>query len=83
MAVAFDRRARQEKEPEQQSGEVEYPPDHQPGMQVPKGGSCCANCRYLGGDQTSCTSPYFQKWHGSAEIPAPIDEFCSDWWEPQ
>ena len=27
-------------------GPIEYPADHQPGMQVTKGGSMCANCKF-------------------------------------
>lgn len=62
---------------------VAYPPDHQPGMQVPQGGSMCANCKYLGQDQTTCTSNYFIRWNGSDQLPAPADEYCSDWYEPK
>jgi hypothetical protein len=60
---------------------AEYPADHKPGMEVPKGGSSCASCEYLGKDQKTCTNKYFIKWNGSALIPAPIDEYCSDWFE--
>jgi len=56
-----------------------YPPNHKAGMKVPKGGSCCANCEYVNGNK--CTNEYFIKWHGSDIIPAPIDSYCSDWWE--
>lgn len=56
-----------------------YPSDHKPGMKVPKGGSCCANCEYNKGQK--CTNEYFIKWNGSDIIPAPIDQYCSDWWE--
>ena len=61
----------------------EYPPNHQPGMRVPKGGSSCANCIYLGDDSKSCNSKYFQAYHGSRELPYPADEYCSDWYEPR
>ena len=60
-----------------------YPADHQAGMRVPKGGSSCASCEYLGPDYTSCTSRYFIAWNGSNILPTPADEFCSDWWEPK
>jgi hypothetical protein len=66
----------------QQKGEVNYPDDHQPGMQVPKGGSMCANCKYLGEDQKSCTEENFIAWNGGPIIPGAIDEYCSDWYEP-
>lgn len=58
-----------------------YPTDHKAGMRVPKGGSSCASCEYLADNKTDCTNEYFQKWHGSPVIPAPIDEYCSDWYE--
>lgn len=61
---------------------AEYPPDHEPGMRVPKGGSCCANCKFLGDDKASCTNEYFIKWNGSEKLPAAADEYCSDWYEP-
>lgn len=60
-------------------GKAEYPPDHKPGMKVTKGGSMCKNCEYVSGNK--CTNEYFIKWHGSDIIPAPIDEYCSDYWE--
>ena len=60
-------------------GEAEYPPDHKPGMKVTKGGSMCKNCEYVSGNK--CTNEYFIKWNGSDKIPAPVDEYCSDWWE--
>jgi hypothetical protein len=59
-------------------GDVEYPKDHVPGMKVPKGGSSCSKCEYFveGGN---CRNEYFIKWNGSSKIPAPPDEYCSDW----
>ena len=62
-------------------GEVTYPKDHKPGMRVTKGGSCCANCEYVNGQE--CTNEYFIKWNRSNKIPAPTDEYCSDFWEPK
>jgi len=61
-------------------GKVEYPPDHKPGMRVPKGGSSCASCEYYKGNQ-KCSNKYFQLWMGSDIIPAPADSYCSDWYE--
>lgn len=63
-------------------GEVEYPDDHKPGMKVPLGGSMCANCEYLN-KQNNCTNEYFIKWNGSGRLPAPPDQYCSDWYEPK
>jgi hypothetical protein len=65
-----------------EGGQPQYPPDHQPGMSVPQGGSMCANCQYLGPDQKSCTNEYFVEWNGSNVIPGPVDQYCSDWYEP-
>lgn len=63
-------------------GKIEYPPDHEPGMRVPKGGSNCAKCEYYEGSN-HCGNEYFQKWRGSNVIPAPVDSYCSDWFEPK
>jgi len=60
-----------------------YPKDHVPAMRVPKGGSSCSSCEYLGQDGKSCMNEFFQKWNGSAKLPAPADQFCSDWYEPR
>jgi hypothetical protein len=65
------------------AGSVSYPADHKPGMQVPKGGSSCASCEYLGADGKTCKNTYFIAWNGSDTLPAPADEYCSDWWEPK
>lgn len=54
-------------------------------MQVPKGGSSCSTCEYLGQDHKErpiCTNIHFIKWHGSMVLPKPPDEYCSDWYEP-
>jgi hypothetical protein len=61
--------------------EATYPADHRPGMRVPKGGSNCAKCEYLGKDKVSCTNKYFVRWNGSSKIPGEIDSYCSDWFE--
>jgi len=60
-----------------------YPKDHVTAMRVPKGGSSCSVCEYLAENKKECKNKYFQKWHGSAVIPAPIDSYCSDWFEPK
>ena len=62
-------------------GPFELPPDHKPGMKVPKGGSMCKNCEYVSGNE--CTNSHFIKWNGSAKIPGPVDSYCSDWYEPK
>ncbi len=42
----------------------------------------CANCEYLA-SQTACGNPRFAKWHGSANLPHPADEYCCDLYEPK
>lgn len=60
-----------------------YPANHKPAMRVPEGGSCCANCEYLKDSEKGlCGNKFFIAWNGSNKIPAPIDQFCSDWYEP-
>lgn len=62
-------------------GKISYPPDHEPGMAVPKGGSSCATCEYYKG-RMRCGNTFFVKWNGSDKIPAKSpDEYCSDWYE--
>lgn len=63
---------------------AEYPANHKPGMRVPKGGSMCKNCRFLkDAAKRICGNEYFVKWNGSDVTPAPVDEYCSDWYEPR
>jgi hypothetical protein len=58
-----------------------YPPDHQPGMRVPKGGSMCKNCEYLkDAEKKICGEENFVRWNGSPVIPGEIDSYCSDWY---
>lgn len=60
-----------------------YPPDHEAGMRVPRGGSMCMNCEYLkSAAKRLCGNSYFVKWNGSNVIPGPIDAYCSDFYEP-
>jgi len=63
------------------SRSFDLPKNHKPGMVVPKGGSSCAKCRFLGEDGKTCDNKYFIKWNGSNKLPAPADEYCSDWFE--
>ncbi len=57
------------------------PAGHSPGMRVPEGGSMCANCEYLGKNNT-CKNENFVRWNGSNKLPASANEYCSDWFEP-
>jgi hypothetical protein len=60
-----------------------YPPGHEAGMRVPKGGSMCKNCEYLANAaRRLCGNSYFIKWNGSNVIPGQIDAYCSDFYEP-
>lgn len=45
-------------------------------MRVPKGGSDCAKCEYVDGQ--NCTQKDFVKWNGGNKIPGPIDAYCCD-----
>jgi hypothetical protein len=62
-------------------GEITYPADHKPAMVVPKGGSCCANCKFW--DGKDCENKNYIKWNGNGDIPTDPDKFCSDWYEPK
>ena len=70
-------------------GTINLPPDHKAGMRVTKGGSMCANCAGLMGDEKRCQNDSYRTWHKSVGadepslIPEPIDEYCCDWWNPK
>jgi hypothetical protein len=66
-----------------ESKKPQYPPNHEPAIKVPKGGSSCSSCEYLGKDGKRCSNEYFIKWNGSDRLPYPADQFCSDWYEPK
>lgn len=59
------------------AAEKALPEDHQLGMRVPKGGSMCANCKFLEG-KNLCGNKAFQKWNGSDMLPYPANEYCCD-----
>lgn len=66
-------------------GEFELPSTHKAAMQVTKGGSSCKNCKFVDPENHACKNKYYIKWNGdSKKLPdLPLDEICSDWWEPQ
>ena len=65
-------------------GEFQLPEEHKAGMIVPKGGSSCANCKFLSEDKKNCGNKYWIKWNGGdTKLPAPADEYCSDWFQPK
>ncbi len=67
-------------------GEYKLPKDHKPGMKVPKGGACCANCSWYEYDEEHelhvCNNKYYEKWAETKVIPYAPNEYCSDWWQP-
>lgn len=64
-----------------EKAEKALPKNHMLGMRVSKGGSKCANCRFLA-SETACGNKAFVKWNdGRAELPAPKDSYCCDLWE--
>ena len=65
------------------NGHPTYPDDHKPLLRVPRGGSCCANCKFVNVAKHSCGSPHYARWNnGSHQLPnLPLDEMCSDWYE--
>jgi hypothetical protein len=63
-------------------GPMELPDSHRAGLKVPKGGSCCANCKWWNKEEQVCTSTYYAKWADTNTIPYPADEYCTNWWEP-
>lgn len=48
-------------------------------MRVPKGGSDCAKCEYVSGQ--NCKERHFIQWNGSKNIPGPTDQYCCDFFE--
>lgn len=64
-------------------GKFTLPENHKPFMKVPAGGSSCANCLFLSECGKHCTNKHFIEWYGSSELPTPVSEYCSDWYEPK
>ena len=59
---------------------IVYPAGHLVGMRVPVGGSDCAKCEYVDGQD--CKNPHFQKWNnGDSRIPEPTNQYCCDFFE--
>lgn len=57
-----------------------YPASHQVGVEVPKGGSSCASCKWLSKDAKHCEEQQFVKWLGTSELPFPANRYCCDLW---
>jgi hypothetical protein len=63
---------------------IDVPDDHLPLIPTPKGGSSCANCRFVDAEAHECNSPEYVEWNGGPELPSrDLDSMCSDWWEPE
>lgn len=56
-----------------------YPPDHAVGSIVPEGGSSCAKCEYVKGQ--NCRQKLFVEWNGGPRIPGPVNSYCCDFFE--
>lgn len=67
-------------------GPFVLPAYHEPGMRVPRGGTSCANCRYVfypPDGKPHCAEPHFVAWNKGTRIPVDdAREYCSDWWQP-
>lgn len=55
---------------------ITYPSNHQVGMEVPVGGSNCAKCRFVDGQ--NCKNKAFVRWNRGPVIPKKIDRYCCD-----
>ena len=75
-------------------GKMVLPSNHKAGLQVPKGGSCCANCKWWvhkdNSEEYHCINTYYQEWAGTHylndEKGQPIEDpkkWCSNWFEPK
>ena len=66
---------------------VVLPANHEPAMEVPKGGSSCATCTMYEKDDDSehgiCHSSEYKEYYGTNKIPHPADQYCSDWYNPK
>jgi hypothetical protein len=62
------------------------PASHRPALEVPRGGSSCANCVLYseeGGRHGSCKAEGYKTYYGTRLLPMAADRFCSDWYEPK
>jgi broad specificity phosphatase PhoE len=68
-------------------GPLDLPEDHQVGIKVPYGGSCCANCHYFV-PVRECNNTNYAKWQ-TGETATPVvlpqlaEEYCCDFWETE
>lgn len=87
LADKFEKKIAAEDSKEEYGGKgtFELPSSHKAAMQVTKGGSCCQNCKFVDAEKHACKNKYYIQWNGGDDkLPdLPLDEICSDWWEPQ
>ncbi len=63
-------------------GKFDLGKNHIPFLKVAKGGSSCANCKFLSSDKKHCGNSLFVTWYGASLLPTPVSRYCSDWYEP-
>jgi hypothetical protein len=66
-------------------GVYELPESHVAAMKVSKGGSSCFTCKFVNAKDHKCKNSFYINWNGGKDkLPnLPLDEICSDWWEPK
>ena len=66
-------------------GKFELPTNHIAAIEVPEGGSCCANCKCVDAENHECMNKYYIEWNGgNSKLPdLPLNKICSDWYEPE
>jgi hypothetical protein len=81
IRVGTLQRVMRESADDSEDSKPSYPANHLPIARVPRGGSCCKNCKWVSTDLQHCGNEYFQKWNESSKLPMAADEMCTDWWE--
>lgn len=64
------------------TGKFDLGKDHKPFMKIVRPGSNCGNCKYISLDRKHCNSKLFVQWYGKSKLPEPVEDYCSDWYEP-
>ena len=87
LAEKFDMKLKSEEGQGEYGGKGPFtlPSNHKAAMQVTKGGTTCSNCEYVDAEKHECKNPHYILWNGDdPKLPdLPLDEICSDWWEPK
>lgn len=71
-----------------QINDAGMPPKNEWAIEVPKGGSSCKTCKFLGKDEKTCVNKDFIAWEGpnkpagSDKLPLSYDRYCSVWYLP-